>query len=321
MKVVIPGGRRYIVNLPPSHERLSALAVRALREVEAYGVLPTPVDALYEKGGLSLISEQTFADRTRGLLKSLPPALMRKALLTANKVKGATNLRTKRVWVPGQRNPAFERHPKLHEWGHNVIPWQDKPGFLDDRSTLSPETHDLFEREANFIAAEANFQAGLFRERALALKTSIQSALALADEHGATYSSTLWRYVEVMDTPVALLVYSKGRAHQFGATPRWLLRRINMSNAFGAAYESLEAPKALGPGAYFLRTLDDDVTIADGRCKMRCEGSTPAFLWESWSNTSSVFVMVRRAPLTSRVGGVLRAIRSKEVAVEPQLIV
>ena len=67
MKVVTPQGRRVIVP-PPSHEKLSALAVRSLRTVEAYGVLPTPVDALFEAGDISLVSDAAYTDRAREYL-------------------------------------------------------------------------------------------------------------------------------------------------------------------------------------------------------------------------------------------------------------
>ena len=229
-------------------------------------------------------------------------------MLAVNKVRGATNLRTKRAWVPRQRNPTFERHPKLHEWGHNVIPWQDKPGFLDDRTTLSQETHDLFEREANFIGAEANFQAGLFRERALGSATSIRAALALADEHEATYASTLWKYVEVMDTPVALLVYRRGRVQQCGGQSTWVLRQVNMSDPFGDQFESVEPPQVLAVPSPFLQALDEEMGVAEGTCRLRCDGGAPTFVWESWSNTYDLFVMVRRLHVFNRVGGLLRSL-------------
>lgn len=305
MLIVQSSGARLVVVPPDSHEGLTALAVRALREAGVYGTIPTPIEALYEVGRLSLISDQTFADRSRAFLRTMSPEVHRRALLLANKVRGATNLRTKRVWVPGQKNERFERHPKLHEWGHNVIPWQETPAFLDDLDTLSPETREVFEREANFIAAEANFQAGLFRDRALGLVTSVHSALTLAKDHEATFASTLWKYVEVMDTTVALFVYGPSPVQRSSGDPLHVLRQVNMSAPFGARYESVEVPPVLDDRSPMREALEGG-RVVEGTCRLRVGGETPSFLWEAWSNTYALFVMVRPLRRTSRLSGLLR---------------
>ena len=76
---------------------------------------------------------------------------------------------------------------KLHEVGHDILPWQHELKVVAETGkTLSSQTERLFEREANQCAAELYFQAGLFQRISHDYPVNITTPIQLAELLGAS---------------------------------------------------------------------------------------------------------------------------------------
>src|SRR5208283_3064953 len=77
---------------------------------------------------------------------------------------------------------------KLHETGHHEIPTHRKLFrlFQDCKKTLSPETADVFDREANNFARFALFQGDTFAKFAADCTFEIKTPIKLAKKFGAS---------------------------------------------------------------------------------------------------------------------------------------
>ena len=193
--------KQKIVVRPESEPRLSEFAQKLLRRADATGVLPTPLDRLFEIAKVTNIAElpdesflRTLSDKAKGIFKS-----------AKQKLRGIADLRQRATYIPRDSNPARERFVRAHELGHQVIPWHDiDPTYLDNSESLSPDAKATFEQEANFFGAEIIFQGPGFRTLARDYQPSFDAVFVLSDQHAASKQSTAWRFVEEQDEAVAL---------------------------------------------------------------------------------------------------------------------
>lgn len=308
MNVFRPRSASTLVLPPDNAERLRRIAETALKRVDTYGVLPTPLDRLMEAQRLGLVAD--LEDDRESFLASLSSKAQSVARSMFQKLRGVLDVRERKVWVqetPGK--PRRSRFPAAHELSHDLLDWHHiDTEFLDSTETLSHTIRATFEREANYTASQLLFQGTRFGERVRDAKESLASALALADEHETTFHSTLWAWVEEQDRPVAVAVYRKNRLLDQNGNSTYRQHEVYASKPFARSYENIELPVRLRASDTWVEGLVGLDPIASGTCRLVCGGTDHGFTWETWTNTFSLFVLVRREPKGAPVTGLIRRV-------------
>ena len=78
----------------------------------------------------------------------------------------------------------------------SLIPWHKEYMHGDDKSTLSPECHEIIEAEANYGGGRLLFPHQVFSEARQSSTMSLSLVKAIATSFGNTITSSLWRCVE-----------------------------------------------------------------------------------------------------------------------------
>src|SRR5579863_9024780 len=113
--------KRKIAVRPESEAKLSELVHKLLREADAAGVLPTPLDRLFDIAKVTNIAElpdesflETLSEKAKGIFRS-----------AKQKLRGVADLRTRATYIPRDSNERRERFVKGHELCHQVAPWHN----------------------------------------------------------------------------------------------------------------------------------------------------------------------------------------------------
>lgn len=176
-----------------------------LRESKAWGKFPTPVDDIAAYSKLAI---------DRGLdLRTIDPGFLPRQLehlsSALRKILGVIDRRQRKIYLDHSMSSSRKAFVKLHEIGHDVLPWQAiNLSYSDDEKTISPEAPELFEREASFFASAALFQLERFDEALRKLPLSFSSVRVLAEQFGGSVHATARRYVERCPKRCALLVFN-----------------------------------------------------------------------------------------------------------------
>ncbi len=299
----MPLPKQKIAVRPESEPQISNLVHKLIREADAEGILPTPLDHLFEVAKVTNIEElpdetflQTLSERARAFFRS-----------AKQKLRGIADIREKATYVPPDSNTGRERFAKAHELGHQVIPWHEiDPAYLDDSESLSPSAKGIFEHEANFFGAETIFQGERFRALARDFKPSFDAIFVLADQHGASRQSTAWRFIEDQDEALALLQYYPSNAiDQEGNCVLGVWRSIG-SPVFNRRYGNIDLPQAIRTGHPWVAARDMNQPC-DGNDNFSVDGGSVAFQWHSWWNGYTLLVLLRRKPFLSLVGNWLKS--------------
>lgn len=287
---------------PDSEPKLADLVNKLLREADAAGVLPTPIDRLFEIAKVTNIAAlpdelflETLSDAAKGFFRS-----------AKQKLRGIADLRERATYVPRDPNTRREQFVQAHELGHQIIPWHNiDPAYLDDTESLSPDVKATFEQEANFFGAEVIFQGPNFRALVRDYQTSFEAVFNLADQHGASRQATGWRFVEEQDEAVALIQYYPGNAIDEHGNRVLNLWRTVGSTAFTIKYSEIALPRTLRTGHPWLAARDME-QVCDGMENLLVDERQVAFQWHAWWNTHALLVLLRRKPRLSVVSEILR---------------
>lgn len=84
----------------------------------------------------------------------------------------------------------------FHEAGHAMIQWHRQVLYLDNKYSLSKQTRDLMEQEANEFAGHLQFLGTRLATEARAFPLDLECAILLAQRYNASFESTFHRYVE-----------------------------------------------------------------------------------------------------------------------------
>jgi hypothetical protein len=135
---------------------------------------------------------------------------------------------------------------KLHEVGHDVLPWQKNIHIVleDDDKSLSTETTDDFEAEANFFASATLFQHDRFVTELDKLGLAIESPMHLSKLFGASVHASLRRYVECSKNKCALIVLQNRSG--IGLNAMCDVRDKFQSEKFSKSFGEIKIPLQLG---------------------------------------------------------------------------
>jgi hypothetical protein len=283
---------------PDSEPKISELVRRLIREADAAGVLPTPLDRLFQVAKVTNIAElpdetflQTLSEKARGFFIS-----------AKQKLRGIADLREKATYVPCDLNSGRESFAKAHELGHQVIPWHEiDSAYLDDSESLSPSAKATFEQEANFFGAQTIFQGDQFRSLARDFQPSFDAIFVLADKHGASRQATAWRFVEEQDEALALLQYYPTNAIDHEGNSVLSVWRSVGSPAFNQRYADIDFPQVIRTGHPWVAARDMNQPC-DGNESLGIAGRNVIFQWRAWWNGYTLLVLLRRKPVLSVVG-------------------
>lgn len=219
-------------------------------------------------------------------------------------VLGVFDAKSRLIFLDTSLPDVKQRFLKLHETGHGSLAWQrDLFAAIEDcAKTLSPETSELFDREANVFASEVLFQLDSFDTEAKDLNFGIKSPLSLGKRYGASAYAALRRYVARNARACAVLVLdppAKGFTPGFVATRR----RVEMSEEFKRRFSQIQWPTSL--------TAADDLgrLIPIARRMSRPQsfalsdsnGTTHECVGEGFSTPRHIFILIYpRQALTAR---------------------
>lgn len=226
-----------------ARRQILGAAQHALKQADAYGVIPTPLDDVGEAIGVAEVID--IGQLPEDLVVSKPSAL--------KKLLGAYLYRAETAFVDFSQPEGRARFIQSHELGHRVVPWHEG-AYLDDERRLFRETEELLELEANLAGAHLIFQGQPFFERALEFPLSLSSPLLLAQQFKASLHATIRYYVEHHPDPVAGLIagqYTRmdGTVPIFLAleSPSFRERFGSIATRFPEASLPLNGSKPVGP--------------------------------------------------------------------------
>ena len=288
---------------PDSETEISQIADRLLRRAGAIGVLPTPLDSIIDTA--RIIDVIPLEECNEEFLASLRESARGTFRSIMQKVRGVADLRKRAIYFQQADRPPRIRFVKLHELGHQQIPWHTvDPTYLDDDVTLSPYIQAKFEMEASFfVSPEIMFQGKRFREHALDYAPSFAAAFELADMHGASRQATIWRYVEEHDETLAVAQYYPTSVLDEHDKPVLTLWRVIPSRKFTRRYGDVALPPRIRTGDPWAQARDrDDQDVCEGHDLLSCGGEKVSFEWHAWWNRYTLLVLLRRRPSLGIVG-------------------
>lgn len=255
-----------------------------LKQSNAFDVMPTPVDKIVDYAGL-------YIDKNAGL-HSIPSNYLSKGIWSLKKllrsVYGALDRERKIIYLEPTLYKPKKNFIKLHEVAHEIIPWQkDTLNFIDDETTLDPETSIEFEYEANYLASAALFQLDRFEEMAKGLPVDISSAMHLAKLFGGSIHASLRRYVESSKKRCALLVLDKLDSVTL------TLKKYFTSKEFHKDFGFIEWPIKLGVEYVFVYDyLKGRKFNNSGIIFIMTEDGIKEFRYQFFNNNYTIFVFI-----------------------------
>ncbi|MGC3971626.1 MAG: ImmA/IrrE family metallo-endopeptidase [Pirellulales bacterium] len=191
-----------------------------------------------------------------------------------------------------------------HEIANDFLPHQRTTySVLEDSDTeLDPETHDLFEREANVFASEVLFQGSHFTTEAADFDLAIKVPVELAKKYGPSVYSTARRYVSTHSASCALVVFNPPQ-QLIGVGEVITLRRIIMSPAFEKQFGRLNLADTWGDGSYFYIHRPKNKFTAPVPCNIiDVNGEQQVFSVEAFNTTHHILFLLKPSALLRRVG-------------------
>lgn len=271
-------------------DEIDKIAVSILKDSKTYGTFPTPVNKITEyselivQGGIDI----------KSLEKKYSGFHISDALKSGiDKIRGILDRREKIIYIDTEQKASRQSFVKLHEVGHNVLPWQNEIlQCIDDDSTLDPETNEEFEAEANYFASTVLFQNELFLKELKKYELGIPAAVQLSKQFGASFHATIRRYVEKSNKRCALLVL-KDIAPK-GTPAKALIRNSFHSPKFLKTFGAIDWPEEFGFTWGFLKQYyfgvkgvktTDEITLI-------INGDDVKFRYHFFNNSFNAFILI-----------------------------
>lgn len=271
-------------------------ADKVLRDADAYGVFPTPIDSVMEAAKVFIASED-LADE--GLIRAMQRAAksaghtLKRAL---EKVLGIVHVASRLIYLDKTVHVAKLPILKLHEMAHAVLPWQKDIYVVteDCHQTLAPEIADEFEQEATSFATEVIFQLNTFTREAADHDMNILVPVRLSKSYGASIYSAVRRYVSTHHKACMVLVLEPPQIHEeLGFTCD--LRRSIASDSFTEQFGKLAWPLSFSPDDQIGASVPVNGKRMSGKRRVTLvdrNGSPCQCLAEAFTQTHQVFILI-----------------------------
>lgn len=261
-----------------------------LKTSKTLGVFPTSVDRIVEHSELAVAGGIDLKSLEKKYKSSVFSEILKSGL---SKIRGFLDRKEKVIYLDLEQKVGRQNFVKLHEAGHNVLPWQSKTlEFLDDDETLDPDTQEEFEMEANYFASITLFQGELFDHEVKKYELGMPSIIQLANRFGASVHATFRWYVENSKFKCALLVLEN--LSKNGQFPNGDFRNAFHSDSFLTTFGSLEWPENFGFKWAFIR---DHLFLkkkwkVNGIISLQTLNGTVEFTYHYFDNTYNAFVFI-----------------------------
>ena len=279
-------------------DQMRAVEERAtdlLNRSSSWNRFPTPVQDILETAQVKVVPEGAFD----------PIAIMeyisRTTSRTADKVKSAISkvlgiydANQELIHIDETVNIAKQTFLKLHEVGHQQLPWHKKlfKLFHDCEKTLSPEAADLFEREANNFARFVLFQGNSYKEMAADYALGIKTPMTLARIFGASIYASCREFARTNHRPCLVYVLEPIKdCEQEGYKAE--VRRIEASPSYEREFgipndKIISLSHPIGPVLPVDRRMTRPMTI---QIRDR-NGVSHECLMEAFKTTFNIFVLL-----------------------------
>ncbi len=280
-----------------SIEEIRRYARGALHAADALDRTPTPLMEVEAAVGL-LPAEDLFASGAE-----VPPGIAVIAAKLAKKLMGGLAYKEKRVYLnTAELATPRKRFVHGHELGHKVLPWQEQAYYADDDTTLSPETRDAMEWEANAFSAELLFGLDRFSKMADGWAPGIAVPLHLSSVFETSAHAAMRRYVETSSHRVALLTLGRFRRHTAGGPYLPIMaeqcaQSPSFADRFGPITELASKPLLLGDHpalAAAAKVAPTDVLEDSEELVLETKRGTTRFQTEAFHNGRLNFVLLHQ---------------------------
>jgi Zn-dependent peptidase ImmA (M78 family) len=279
-------------------DQLRAVEKRARQLLDRASVwerFPTPIEDILAAASLHVAPVSIFDPaRILAFVKDKTVNAANRIKLAISKMFGLYDAEESVIHIDHTVKESKQNFLKLHETGHHEIPTHKKAFrfFQDCEKTLSPETADLFEREANNFARFALFQGDGYAKLAADCAFEIKTPIKLAKKFGASVYASAREFART-NTRACLVYILEPIEYVEGVGARAIVRRVEPSPAFKAQFgcpdeTEITSDHALGP------------TLPIGR-KMSRPRSLPIFdrngtehecIAEAFDTTFNVLILV-----------------------------
>jgi hypothetical protein len=283
-----------MIELPMKSE-IERISMELLTQAGALDVYPTPVANILKLTDLRIEKSLNLSRVDPNY--SLKGGVDLKRALSG--VRGFLDRNDKTIYIDKEMLPARQNFVQLHEIGHEVLIWQNELlQFLDNDSTLSEDTIEEFEMEANYFASITLFQHDRFdaelSKQGLALKTG----MSIAKKFGASSHSALRRMVDRSEKRCALLVLEKPSGKIFNCC----FKSFSQSNPFTEAFGNVTLPSEFDRSWSFYHDYSFNRKFReDGLVNIQTENGLVKFRYHFFDNSFNAFVfLIPRADLPLR---------------------
>lgn len=260
-----------------------------LKSSNSLDVFPTPVDNIVQYSELFVNYDINITDVHKSYIKHASDVLY-KAIA---KVRGLLDRKKKVIFLDLTQLPTRKNFVKLHEVGHEVLPWQKNIHDIleDDDDSLSTHTTEEFEIEANYFASVTLFQHDRFISEMSKLNLGIESAIHLSKLFGASIHATLRRFVECSPKRCALLILEK--LPTSGLAPKYSKRDFFSSTPFNKTFGELNLPCEFGYKWPFIKDYYfSKKGIRKGSINLSTENGEADFNYHFFNNSFNGFVLI-----------------------------
>lgn len=214
---------------PEAAAEIRRHALALLREADALGRHPTPLEDIQGAARLVLAGELTLDARDR---KRLFERFGNWVDIAWRRLQGTFDFRTSEIWLAPDMHAMKRRFVLSHEIGHAILPAHKKTfAYIDDFTCLPPLARDLYERETNQAAVEILFQAGAASDEFDSSPPTLDEICSISASFGASVVSTARFVAETSRRPLSVAVAHRGASGGLGPTHIYASQRF--SDAFG----------------------------------------------------------------------------------------
>jgi Zn-dependent peptidase ImmA (M78 family) len=275
----------------PSKSDIEKISYELLKQSKSLGVFPTPVNKLIEYSDLRFASNVDLSKVNKSFLDKLTDEVSKKFVKTMSLVRGILDRRERIIYLDLSQLASRQNFVKLHEQGHDILPWQNKVlQCLDDDETLDPNTQEEFEAEANYFASSTLFQLETFDEEMRKLELGIKTPMHLATKFGSSRHAALRKYVERTNYRCALIVLEKSKQ---GIFTECLLRNLFCSISFLKTFGEMEFPSTLDFNWSFAREYCQGKRFHEnGEINLVTKNGMTNFNYHFFNNNYNGFVLL-----------------------------
>ncbi len=273
---------------PHTKKDIEKRSIEILKGCGAYGVFPTPVDSIVTYSELVVGTGIDVNSIKDNFLSFFSSDILKSGLA---KIRGLLDRSEKVIYLDNTQNFGRKNFVKLHEVGHEVLPWQKKSlAYLDDDTTLSEYVNEDFEEEANYFASITLFQHDRFIAEMSKLELGIKAPMALAKQFGASVHATIRRYVEHSKKRCALLILEN--ISLMGQPASCNARDYFQSSKFEKTFGILAWPETMGFRWPFVQHYYFGKKFTQGVVALKTENGEVDFEFHFFNNTYNAFVLL-----------------------------